>query len=646
VNLPVMRVLLAEDDPHDAELTLERLARAGLDVESVIVNNEADFIKALDSGGFDLILSDFHMPGFSGSEALRIARSHPSALPFIFVSGVLGEEHAVDMLKEGATDYVLKQRLDRLPIVVRRALDEARERKSRHDAERRLRESETYFGQLIDALRDYSVATLALDGTIESWNRASEWLFGYPAEEVIGRPGDMFNLPPEPGQAQERPLVEQLAEISSGSSLAEERWLMRKNGATFYASVVTTAIFGNGGAVRGYSRIVRDMTDSRIAADLLQAAKEQAEAANRAKDRFLAVLSHELRTPLGPIYAAAQALDLRQDLPPECRRSIELIKRNVEVEARLIDDLLDISKIVNDKLSLHLEPTDLVAILNGIVEIFREEAAARHIDLRYTPLPYPVIVQADPARLQQIIWNLLKNAIKFTPRAGRISVTMYQPAPGKIAVDVSDTGIGIPPDALKRIFEAFEQGDEDSSRARGGLGLGLAIASSLAQRHGGTLSVHSEGQGKGSTFTLTLDDPSGSVPHPPAPEERPDSPSAVRPPSILLVEDNVDTAEAMQFLLAEYGYHIDIAENVAAARARIECKRYDVLVSDMGLPDGDGIDVLRHYAPAADQMAIALTGYGMEADVRRSLDAGFAIHLTKPLDIDHLLNVLRHGRRS
>ncbi|MBX6317377.1 response regulator, partial [Pigmentiphaga sp.] len=160
------------------------------------------------------------------------------------------------------------------------------------------------------------------------------------------------------------------------------------------------------------------------------------------------------------------------------------------------------------------------------------------------------------------------------------------------------------------------------------------------------LSVHSEGQGKGSTFTLTLDDPSGSVPHPPAPEERPDSPSAVRPPSILLVEDNVDTAEAMQFLLAEYGYHIDIAENVAAARARIECKRYDVLVSDMGLPDGDGIDVLRHYAPAADQMAIALTGYGMEADVRRSLDAGFAIHLTKPLDIDHLLNVLRHGRRS
>jgi len=641
-----MRVLLAEDDPHDAELTLERLAIAGLDVEGVIVNNEADFIKALDSGTFDLVLSDFHMPGFPGSEALRIARSHPSALPFIFVSGVLGEEHAVDMLKEGATDYVLKQRLDRLPIVVQRALDEARERRSRHDAERRLRESETYFGQLIDALRDYSVATLSLDGTIESWNRASEWLFGYPAEEVIGRPGDMFNLPPEPGQPTERPLVERLAEISTGTSLAEERWLMRKNGATFYASVVTTAIFGNGGAVRGFSRIVRDMTDTRVAADLLQMAKEQAEAANRAKDRFLAVLSHELRTPLGPIYAAAQALDLRQDLPPECRRSIELIKRNVEVEARLIDDLLDISKIVNDKLSLRLEPTDLVAILNGIAEIFREEAAARHIELRYTPLPYPVIVQADPARLQQIIWNLLKNAIKFTPRAGEIGITMYQPMPGKIAVDVSDTGIGIPPQALKRIFDAFDQGEEESAQARGGLGLGLAIASSLAQRHGGTLSVRSEGQGKGTTFTLTLDDPAGGDVQAPAPVETPASPSTHRPATILLVEDNGDTAEAMQFLLAEYGYEVDIAENVAAACACIDAKRYDVLVSDMGLPDGDGIDVLRHYAPAADQIAVALTGYGMESDVRRCLGAGFAIHLTKPLDIDHLIDVLQRDNRS
>ncbi|WP_124081775.1 hybrid sensor histidine kinase/response regulator [Pigmentiphaga humi] len=637
-----MRVLLAEDNPHDAELALERLERSGLEVESAIVNNEADFVRALDTGAFDLVLSDFHMPGFSGTEALQLARRHPSALPFIFVSGVLGEEHAVDMLKQGATDYVLKQRLERLPIVVRRALDEAQERRSRHAAEQRLKDSETYFGQLVDALRDYSVATLSPAGTIESWNRASEWLFGYTAEEVLGQPGDMFLLPTAPGPAAS--LTEQLARLDHGSSLVEECWLRRKNGTSFYASVVTTAIVGHGGALRGYSRIVRDMTDSRAAADLLQAAKEQAEAANRAKDRFLAVLSHELRTPLGPIYAAAQALDLRRDLPPECRRSVELIKRNVEVEARLIDDLLDISKIVNDKLSLKLEPTDLAGAVSGIADIFREEASARRISLCYQPPSEPAIVQADQARLQQIIWNLLKNALKFTPPGGEVRIAIHRPEPGRIAVDIADTGIGIPAQALERIFNAFDQGDAETAQARGGLGLGLAIASSLADRHGGVLGVHSDGPGQGTTFTLTLDDPAGSQAPAAAPQDRPAAVPEARPAAILLVEDNEDTAEAMQFLLAEYGYTVDVAENVSVARNSIDARRYDVLVSDMGLPDGDGLDVLRHYAPQPGQTAVALTGYGMEADVRRCLAAGFAAHLTKPLDINQLIQVLqRHG---
>ena len=255
-------------------------------------------------------------------------------------------------------------------------------------------------------------------------------------------------------------------------------------------------------------------------------------------------------------------------------------------------------------------------------------------------------MQADPARLQQIVWNLLKNAIKFTPRGGEIRVTVYQPVPGRIAVDVSDTGIGIPPQALKRIFNAFDQGEEDAAQSRGGLGLGLAIASSLAQRHGGTLSVRSDGQGKGTTFTLTLDDPASGTLHAPTEEVLPVSAPLVRPASILLVEDNIDTAEAMQFLLTEYGYEVEVAENVAAACRRVDARRYDVLVSDMGLPDGDGIDVLRRYAPQPDQIAVALTGYGMESDVRRCLDAGFAFHLTKPLDIDQLIRVLQRDPQA
>jgi PAS domain S-box-containing protein len=634
--------LLVEDDARDADLARERLALAGLNVECLLVANEADYVDALDSYNYELILSDFHLPVFSGAEALRIARSHDSQLPFIFVSGVLGEEHAVEMLKQGATDYVLKQRLERLPIVVRRAMAEASERHSRHIAERRLRERETYFGQLIDALRDYSVATLSVDGAIESWNQASEWIFGYTAEEITGQPGDTFNGPAEnPGDAPAMPIGAELAEISLSGSRSEDRWLMRKNGSQFYASIVTTAIYDIDGNVRGFSRIVRDMTDSRVAADLLQAAKEQAEAANQAKDHFLAVLSHELRTPLGPIYAAAQTLDLQKDLPPQSRRSIKLIKRNVEVEARLIDDLLDISKIVNDKLTLHLQPVDLVPLLGGTADLFRDEASAKDISIAYHAPAEPVIVQADAARLQQIIWNLLKNAIKFTQRSGRISIELRRPIEGKVTVDVTDTGIGIHQHALKRIFNAFDQGDPGATDKRGGLGLGLAIASSLAERHAGTLQVRSQGAGKGSTFTLTLDDPATSLESMVIDDH---SPPAIAPHAsarILLVEDNADTAEAMRYLLEEFGYDIDVAASVADARKLLAGNRYDVLVSDMGLPDGDGIDVLKHFDRSKGQIAVALTGYGMEADVQRSLAAGFTEHLTKPLDIERLLQVLR-----
>jgi len=642
---------MVEDDPRDADLSLQRLELAMLDVQVTIVDTAESFTAALDSGDFDLVLSDFHLPQFSGPEALRILMSRPHPLPFIFVSGVLGEEHAVDMLKEGATDYVLKQRLERLPIVVRRALAEATEKRSRQDAERKLRERETYFGQLIDALRDYSVIAMSTTGVIESWNQASEWIFGYSADEVLGKTYDMFFVPDDTprgspqavSQAMSQALTQELALIGAMRSTSEERWLRRRNGTSFYGSVVTTAIFGDDGEVRGFSRIVRDMTDTRVAADLLQAAKEQAENANRAKDHFLAVLSHELRTPLGPIYAAAQALDMQTDLPPKARRSVELIKRNVEIEARLIDDLLDISKIVNDKLTLHFEPTDLVTLLGGMADVFRDEAAAQGIELLYTPLPAPVIVQADPARLQQVLWNLLKNAIKFTQKAGTIRITLLPPRRDKVTVEVSDTGIGIQQEALKRIFNAFDQGDNEPGEMRGGLGLGLAIASSLAQRHGGTLNVHSDGAGRGATFTLTLDY-AGDAREGASGVAAPMTAGSRRTPvRLLLVEDNADTAEAMQFLLSELGYIVKVAISVADARNTLASNTFDALVSDMGLPDGDGIDVLRMFDRTGGKLAIALTGYGMEADVQRCLKAGFDQHLTKPLDIDRLTALLSGG---
>jgi PAS domain S-box-containing protein len=629
------RVLLIEDDPRDAELACIWLERAGIPIDARIVAAAAEVERALDEETFELVLSDFQLPGFSGEEALRIVRQRDAHTPFIFMSGMLGEENAVEMLKQGATDYVLKQRPERLPLVITRALTEAGERRQREHAEHRLRESERHFSQLIDALKDYSVATLDREGRIQSWNAASENIFGYTAAEIIGQRIALFFEQ----SGREALARSELEGALSGESHVDERWLRRRDGSRFHASIVTTSIVGEDGTLRGFSRIVRDTTDSRIAADLLQSAKEQAESANLAKDRFLAVLSHELRNPLSPIAAAAQFLHM-QDLPADARECVAVIKRNVELESRLIDDLLDISRIVNDKLPLSLEDVELVALASGVVDAFLTDADSRRIDLQFESLERRVFVHGDPARLQQIIWNLVKNALKFTTARGRVTVRIDTPDPQHCTITVADTGIGIHADALQRIFNAFDQGDISTQADRSGLGLGLAIANSLAQKHGGTLTVHSDGVGRGACFTLTL---KRQVTQEASKYGSPfdlalETPQSGAPHSmrILVVEDNVDSSATLQALLDRIGHDVSVAGSVNEARALLADRTFDVLLSDMGLPDGDGIDVLRYFRANGSGIAIALTGYGMYDDVERCLAAGFTEHMTKPLNFDRL----------
>lgn len=628
------RMLLIEDDPRDAELACMKLQRAGIEVDVHTVSSAADLEQALETREFDLVLSDFQLPGFSGEEALRIVRRRDIAIPFVFLSGMLGEENAVEMLRQGATDYVLKQRLERLPLVVARALTEARERAQRALAERRLRDSERHFSQLIDALKDYSVATLDRGGRIESWNAASEAIYGYTAAEIIGERINRFFEPGDNGDL----VRSELDGAMRAGSHVDERWQRRRDGSRFHASIVTTAMVNGDGALQGFSRIVRDTTDSRVAADLLQSAKDQAESANLAKDRFLAVLSHELRNPLSPIATAAHFLQL-QDLSEDARTCVEIIRRNVELESRLIDDLLDISRIVNDKLTLSLEDVELVALVRSVVDAFRADAAARHIELAFESRPPQAFVNGDPARLQQIIWNLLKNALKFSNSGGRVEVSIAPTDDGRIAIVVTDVGIGIRADALRRIFDAFDQGDDASPSNRGGLGLGLAIANSLAQKQGGTLTVHSDGVGQGATFTLMLNQHVARQPLAALPHEAPAG--RLRPLRILVVEDNVDSGTVLRTLLQQLGHRVDIAQSVAEAERLLRDTGFDVLLSDMGLPDGDGIDVLRRFRATSGGVAVALTGYGMNGDVQRCLAAGFTEHMTKPLNFDRLNVILR-----
>lgn len=388
-------------------------------------------------------------------------------------------------------------------------------------------------------------------------------------------------------------------------------------------------------ALAGY---VRDITARKRVEEGLQAAREQAEAANRAKDHFLAVLSHELRTPLTPVLAIAHALEMDTTLPAAAREDLATIRRNVQTEARLIDDLLDLTRIARGKIDLHPELVDVHKTLGAALELCRGDLRTKGLEVALDYRADVPHVWADSARLQQIFLNLLHNAIKFTPAGGRIRVGTLRRGE-RLHVEVSDNGVGIPPDRLPRIFDAFEQGERTVTRGLGGLGLGLAIVKSLVELHGGTVRAESAGVGRGATFEIELNlAPRGAVQAaaPSAPLPR----SAVTHCRILLVEDHPDTLRIMSRLLKGFGHTVFTASAVAEALEVAEREELDVVLSDIGLPDGSGLDIMRALKERGIK-GIALSGFGLEEDVQRSLDAGFSEHLTKPVNLHVLDDLVR-----
>ena len=365
-------------------------------------------------------------------------------------------------------------------------------------------------------------------------------------------------------------------------------------------------------------------------------AREEAEAASRAKDRFLAVLSHELRTPLTPVLADVSAMLDDPETRPEIRPFLEMTRRNVELEARLIDDLLDLNRIIQGKLRLNKEVVDAHRLVLQALEICRPGIDQSRLRVEVALNAARHHVEADAARLQQVIWNLIKNAVKFTPDAGSVSIRTRDDF-GRLVVEVADTGVGIDPAVLPRIFDAFEQGNNSVTQQFGGLGLGLAISRSLARAHGGRLVAASAGKGLGATFTLEL--PAVVAPgrttaaRPPAGEES--SPGG--PLRILLVEDNVDSLRVMARLLGRKGHRVATADCVQAALREVdEQGEFDIIISDLGLPDGTGLDLMKRLRSGGGPPGIALSGFGMDDDIRRSREAGFAEHLTKPVDFPKL----------
>ncbi len=380
-----------------------------------------------------------------------------------------------------------------------------------------------------------------------------------------------------------------------------------------------------------------DVTEQREVNDAMALAKEQSEAASRAKDDFLAALSHELRTPLTPVLMTAAALASDPELPTELREQLGMMRRNIELEARLIDDLLDLTRISRGKLSIAPVPTDLHGLIQHTAEIVRSDGLNKKVRMFFTLEAERHHALADPARLQQVIWNLIKNALKFTPTGGTITVSTRNDAEGWIVVSVEDTGIGISAAALPHVFKAFEQGDIAGQHRYGGLGLGLAISHAIVQVHGGALRAESSGAGQGATFSISL----GTVDAPAA-----TTPAAARLPAqrgtlrLLIVEDHETTRTVLSRLLSRDGHTVTTAGTVHEALLAFDAARFDLVISDLGLPDGSGLDLMRELQRQRPVPGIALSGYGMEEDLRQTKAAGFFAHLVKPVNMGQLRQLL------
>ena len=374
------------------------------------------------------------------------------------------------------------------------------------------------------------------------------------------------------------------------------------------------------------------MAERRRAEAAIEQQKAAVETANRTKDKFLAMLSHELRTPLTPVIAALDTLEADTAQSEESKASLAMIRRNVELESQLIADLLDLTRIAKGKLELKFDSIDAHEAVLNVIEICRAEANAKNLHV------YPDLragahhVSADTAKFQQIIWNLLKNAIKFTGEDGEIIISSSNPEPQTVVITVRDTGIGVEPDIMERIFDPFEQGEASFQGRFGGLGLGLAISKSLAQAHGATLLARSEGRDRGTAFLLTMK----TVP----PQQRPVK-SAAAPPEtrtlrILLVDDHQDTCTALERLLVRRGHLVAPAHNVRSAMEAAVRNQFDLLISDIALPDGTGMDLMMQLRAICGIPGIAISGFGNNGDIEKSLQAGFSEHLVKPVKLEKL----------
>ncbi len=467
-------------------------------------------------------------------------------------------------------------------------------------------------------------ATIDADGLILHCNRRFADMVGRPLDKVLGSSLPKY-LTPEAWH-QLRNLAAQNRET------AKFETTLQHNGTTGLPVTLTASPLTQDGP-RVICLVVTDLSAQKEQEDL-RLAKEVAEKANAAKDDFLAALSHELRTPLTPALMAATVLEKDTSLPETARSDISLIRRNIELEARLIDDLLDLTLITHGKLSLQTDEVNLHTSLNRAIEVCQGDARLKRLTMQIELNARQTLIIGDPVRVQQVCWNVLRNAVKFTAERGSVSITTGNDDHGNVWVRVTDTGIGFTHDQATRIFEPFEQGDRHIPRQYGGLGLGLAITRSIMHAHGGGIEAQSPGLNQGATFTLRF--PLARTREKSAPRKV--QPAAIHPSglNILLVEDHKDTRACIQRLLEASSHRVTSAGTAHDALGLAEGGRFDLVISDLGLPDLSGHELMHRLHTRYNVPGIALSGYGMETDMAQSRQAGFKYHLTKPVSFERL----------
>ncbi len=660
-----VKILLVDDEARNLDV-----------LESVLVAPEYNLVRALTAeaalmllleGDFAVIVLDIQMPGMTGLELASIIkqRKRTQHIPIIFLTSYYQEEK--DVLESGAIDYLTKpvnpqilkskvavtvdlyQKTRALSAtnavleqeVAHRQKAEKALLLANNDLEARVKARTSELLSANEELRNREAALRDSQVQLKFANRTFAERFGFDHLNLVGMPFAKVI-----GEQAYETFRHQFDTTLDGRRVEFETDITHPAFGSRWIHVVQEPERGTRGEVVGLVAVISDITDRKLVEKEIMTARDKALAASRAKDDFLARLSHELRTPLNPVLLLASDAANNHKLPEDVRADFEMIAQNITMEARLIDDLLDISRINHGKLLIDLRPSDVHAILREALVMVQPEIALKHFKLALKLNATRHTALCDDVRLKQVFWNILKNAIKFTPDGGVITVeTKTIEESDNIAISVTDSGIGMTPSEIARIFEAFSQGDHSSNGGPhkfGGLGLGLVISQMLVEQHSGFVSASSPGRGQGSTFLIELPiaQPGLDGTEDVGQNGGMVAPAAARAPEgmrrVLLVEDHKPTRNALTRLLIRRNYEVVSAGSASEARAAIGGEPFDLLISDIGLPDGTGYDLMTEFRARSGVIGIALTGFGMDEDVDRSQAAGFSGHLTKPVSVQGL----------